>query len=243
MKKIALISAAAAATLALAPSAFAAPEQTLDVKLGSSMAGTTKKPVTTKMTFATGTKLADPTRKTLETIKYAKITLPKGIKLNYQAFPECSDANTCADSAPKSQIGKGTAKAAFTQGTFDPSGTLTPFIGTGGRLIIRTVFDQPAIIDQPLVGKIAVKNGIYSFDFNVQEELQVIIPPDTFQQILDFRINFDKKVVKKGSKNIGLIDLVSCPKGGYVFKGDFIFRDGQTATASDTVPCKPAKKK
>ena len=247
MKKIALISAAAAATLALAPSAFAAPTQTLKVSLGSKIAGTTKKPVVTKMSLSTGTTLADPTKEKLDTIKYAKITLPKGIKLNYQAFAECTEekvapeAYTCQDSAPKSQIGTGTAKAAFTKGAYDPEGTLTPFIGSGGRLIIRTVFERPAFINQGLVGKIALKGGVYSFDFNVQEELQQILP-DTFQQILDFKLNFAKKTAKKGTKTVGLIELVSCPKGGYVFKGDFEFRDLQKTSVSTTVPCKSAKK-
>ncbi|MDO9353698.1 MAG: hypothetical protein Q7T55_08380, partial [Solirubrobacteraceae bacterium] len=156
MKKIALISAAAAATLALAPSAFAAPTQTLDVSIGGKTsgvkAGTKSKPVVTKISVATGTVLADATKTNLDTITYAKITLPKGIKLNYQDFPECNEtvtppaAYTCDQSAPKSKIGSGTAKAAFTKGTFDPDGTLVPFIGSGGRLIVQTSFDQPAVI-------------------------------------------------------------------------------------------------
>ncbi|MDO9355698.1 MAG: hypothetical protein Q7T55_18505, partial [Solirubrobacteraceae bacterium] len=91
-------------------------------------------------------------------------------------------------------------------------------------------------------GKVALKGGQYSFDFNVQESLQVIIQPDTFQQILDFKLNFDKKTVKKGKKTVGLIELNNCPKGGYVFKGEFKFRNGDTATASDTIACKAAKK-
>ena len=241
MKKIALISAAAtAATLAFAPSAFAdQPVQKLEVKLTSSKAGTKKKPVTTGMTFNTGTTStnADGTK---QTITYAKIILPKGILLNYKAFPECAAPYTaCQDTAPKSKIGSGNALASVTGVDYNPTGELTPFIGAGGALVIRTFFTQPAFIDEPLIGKISTSGGAYSFDFNVPESLQVPLP-NAPQQILDFKVKFDKKTVKKGSKNVGLIALTSCPKGGYVFKGEFKYRDGSTAKASTTVKCKSA---
>lgn len=248
MKKIALISAATAATFAFAPNAFAdQPVQKLEVSIGAKTAGTTKKPVATKLTFNTGTTStnADGTK---QTIKYAKITLPKGIKLNYQAFPECDETHgadetyTCQDSAPKAAIGSGTATASVTDIDYPVPGTLTPFIGSGGRLIIRTFFEgPPAYLDKGLVGKISTSGGAYSFDFNVPESLQVPLP-NTLQQISEFKINFAKKTAKKGKKTIGLIELTSCPKAGYVFKGHFDFRDGTSAEASTTVKCKAAKK-
>ena len=241
MKKIALISAATAASLAFAPAAFGAPTQKLEVKLTSSKAGTKAKPTNVGMTFNTGTTSTDPTG-AKQTITYAKIILPKGIKLNYKAFPECAAPYTaCQDTAPKSQIGSGNALASVTGVDYNPTGELTPFIGAGGKLVIRTFFTQPAFIDEPLLGNISTSGGGYSFDFNVPESLQVPLP-NAPQQILDFKVNFAKKTVKKGSKTTGLIALESCPKGGYVFKGEFKFRNNETATASTTVKCTSAKK-
>lgn len=250
MKKITLISAATAATFAFAPSAFAGPTQTLKVKLGSTKAGTKAKPTATSMSFSTGTPdiAADGTKATLKAVK---ITLPKGIALNYQAFPECTEAlpldaqnPTCDESAPKSQVGSGSATASVTDVDYQPKGELKTFIGSGGRLLIQTYFPgPPALIDGVLTGKVSTSGGAYSFDIQVPEYLQVPIAPATFQQIIDFTLNFQKKTVKKGKKVTPLIGLTSCPKGGYVFKGDFTFRDNQTTSVSTTVKCTAPKKK
>jgi hypothetical protein len=248
MKKIALISAAAAATtLALAPAAFAAPTQSLTVSLTSKKAGTSSKPTAVGMTFDTGTTSTDPAGGK-QTLQQAKITLPKGLKLNYKAFPSCSEPTTCADSAPKSQVGSGSAVASVLGIDTPANGTLTPFIGSNNQLIIRTEFSAPAIIDEPLLGAVSVVGGQYVFTFNVPEDLQVPIP-NAPQQISSFKLNFKKLTVKKGKKTIPLIGLTSCPSGGYVFKGDFTYRPqtagavSETATASQTIKCTKAKKK
>lgn len=243
MKKITLISTAALAAFALsAPAANAAVSQTLNVKLTSNKAGTKAKPTTVGITVSTGTVgVADSGLK--EPVTYAKISLPKGIALNYKAFPACkaADGVGCADSAPKSQVGSGTAKASIAGIDYEPSGTLTPFIGAGGKLFIRTQFSQPAVIDEPLIGKVSLKGGAYSFDFNVPTILQTPLPNQD-EQLIDFTVKFDKKTVKKGKKKIGLVDLTSCPKGGYVFTGEFTYKSGATSKPSFTLPCKSAKK-
>ena len=252
MKKIALLSAAAtAATLAFAPAAFAdtTPTQKLVVKLTNTTAGTKKKPKSVGITVTTGTtNETDTPAKTKFTITDAKIILPKGIKLNYKSFPSCdlktdTDGPFCADNAPKSAIGSGSATASVVDIDYDAKGTLTPFIGTNGRLIIRTQFDSPAVIDQPLIGNISTAGGGYSFGFHVPESLQTPIE-NADQQIKDFTLKFNAKTAKaKGSsKKIGLVELNSCPKGGYVFKGEFTFKNIPGITKTETtVPCKQGK--
>lgn len=243
MKKIALISSAAvAATLFAAPIANAQIGQRLDVKIDGKSSkvtvGTKKAPKIVKMSVSTGTTgelVYDP-------ITYAKINLPKGIALNYKRFPSCAgeDAAKCKSST---RVGKGTA-AADVRGVpeYTAKGTLEQFIGNGGKLLIRVQFSRPAVIDETLIGKVSTKGGAYSFDFNVNEVLQVPIQPDGAQQLADFTTNFDKKKVKKGKKTYGLIELTSCPKGGFKFTGEFKYRSGATATAETTVSCKAAKK-
>lgn len=247
MKKTALLTAATAAAVALTPAAAfaqAGPSQFLKVSLTSSKAGTKAKPTPVGITVTTGTEglPADPSKR--YTITYAKISLPKGIKINYKSFPECAlpaDKTEvgawCADNAPKSKVGSGTAKASVVGVDFNPEGTLTPYIGSNGRLLIRTEFTSPAVIDQPLIGKVGTAGGGYTFDFNVPESLQTPIE-NADQQILNFALKFDKKTVKKGKKKIGLVELNSCPKGGYVFKGEFKFKSGETVNTSTTVACK-----
>ena len=248
MKKTLLTVAATAAAVALTPAAAfaqeAAPEQFIKVKLTSTKAGTKSKPTAVGITFTTGTSNLPVDKKKRHTITDAKITLPKGIKINYKSFPECklpADQEQvgawCEDNAPKSKVGSGTAKASVVDVDFNPTGTLTPYIGSNGRLLIRTQFDSPAVIDQPLIGNVSTSGGAYSFGFKVPTSLQTPIE-NADQQILDFALKFDKKTVKKGKKKIGLVELTSCPKGGYVFKGDFTFKDGQKATAEQTVACK-----
>ncbi len=250
MKKIALLSAATAAAFALAPAAAFAepPAQKLEVKLTSAKSGTKKKPKSVGLTINTGTttQTGDPKKK--HTITYAKISMPKGIKLNYKSFDECKlpageeeNGAWCADNAPKSQIGTGSAEASVVDIDFPPKGILTPYIGSSGRLLIRTQFDSPAVIDQPLIGKIGTASGGYTFDFNVPTTLQTPIE-NADQQINEFKLNFKAKTAKvSSSKKVGLIELVSCPKGGYVFKGEFRFKAGETVTTSTTVKCTQGK--
>lgn len=248
MKKTLLTVAATAAAVALTPAAAFAqdeqPVQKLSVKLTSTKAGTKSKPKAVGITVTTGTegKPADPKKRF--TITKAKISLPKGIKINYKSFPECKlpadqekVGGWCEENAPKSKVGSGSAKASVVDVDFDPTGTLTPYIGSNGRLLIRTQFDSPAVIDQPLIGNVSTSGGAYSFGFDVPQELQTPIE-NADQQILNFALKFDKKTVKKGKKKIGLVELTSCPKGGYVFKGEFTFKGGQTATAESKVVCK-----
>lgn len=256
MKKIALLSAAAtAATLAFAPAAAfadATPTQKLEVKLTSATAGTKKKPKSVGITVTTGTtNQTDTPTKTKFTITDAKITLPKGIKLNYKAFPSCDlptdpagelNGPFCADNAPKAAIGSGSATASVVDIDYDAKGSLTPYIGTNGRLIIRTQFDSPAVIDQPLIGKISTTGGAYAFGFHVPTSLQTPIE-NADQQIKDFTLKFNAKTAKASAKKkVGLVELTSCPKGGYVFKGEFTFKGiSGTTTTEAKVPCKQGK--
>lgn len=239
MKKLALISTAAmAAVIAAAPAAQAAPEQTLAVKLTKTKASK-KNPTTVGITVSTGTKTKNPDG-SKNTITSAKIDLPKGILLNYKAFPSCSVATECASTAPGSQVGTGTAAANVDGFDFEAKGTLTAFIGTGAQLFIRTQFSSPAVIDEPLPGKVTTSGGAYSFSFDVPQTLQMPLD-NAYQQINDFTLNFAPKTVKKNGKKVGLVQLKTCPKGGYVFKGTFKFRDGSTATAESKLACKQAK--
>jgi len=254
MKKIALLAATtAAASLALAPAAFAdaAPIQKLTVKLTSTTAGTKKKPKSVGITVITGTtNKTDTPDKTKFTITDAKISLPKGIKLNYGAFPACDLPTTepevkqgqwCADNAPTSAIGSGTARAEVVDVPYEPTGILTPYIGTNGRLIIRTQFDQPAVIDQPLIGNISTGGGAYSFGFKVPTELQTPLE-NADQQILDFSLKFAKKTATVKKKKVGLVELNKCPAGGYKFKGEFTFKGIPGTTLAETVvKCKQGK--
>ena len=239
MKKLAFITTAVlAAAIAGAPAAQAAPEQSLVVKLTKTKASK-KTPTTVGLTLDTGTvtRNADGSK---NTITSAKIDLPKGILLNYKYFPTCADATTCADSAPSSQIGTGSATAIVDGVDYEAKGDLTAFIGSGAQLFIRTQFSAPAVIDEPLKGKVTTAGGAYSFGFSVPDTLQMPLD-NAYQQILSFKTTFPAKTVKKNGKKIGLIQLKTCPAGGYVFKGTFTFRDQTTATASTTVKCTQAK--
>ncbi len=253
MKKITLLSAATAAAFALAPVAANAatpPGVNLVVKPTSSTAGTKKKPKTVGFTVSTGVTGDTGDAKTKHTVTHAKIWMSKGIKLNYKAFPECDipdealsvNEDWCAANAPKSKIGSGNASADVVDAG-SPEGTLIPYIGSNNRLLVQTQFNSPAVIDQPLVGKVATASGdySYSFDFTVQSVLQEPVVGG-FVQLKEFNLKFDKKTAKVSSKKkVGLVDLVSCPKGGYKFKAEFTFRDGQTATKETVVKCKQGK--
>lgn len=239
MKKLALITTAAiAAAFAGAPAAQAAPEQYLKVKLTKNKASK-KNPTTVGITIDTGTTPPATTGPKATVVK-AQIDLPKGILLNYKAFPTCSTPGQCEETAPDSQVGEGIAKANVDGFDYEAQGTLKAFVGTGAQLFIYTQFQKPAVINETLVGKVTTKSGAYSFGFDVQPALQQPID-GAYQQLNQFLLGFPAKTVTKQGKKIGLVQLKTCPKGGYVFKGSFTFRDGSVASPSVTVPCKQAK--
>ncbi|MDQ8043614.1 MAG: hypothetical protein AAGC46_04805 [Solirubrobacteraceae bacterium] len=246
MKKIALISAAAAAaTLAVAPAAAfadgAPTTQSLSVKLTSSKAGTTSAPTAVGLELNTGTTSNDPAG-TKQTLSHVKITIPKGIKLNYKAFKACTDPAglTCPSNT---KIGSGSAVADVYQVQDNIPGTLTPYIGTNNTLLIRTQFTQPAVIDEALKAVVSTSGGGYVFDIDVPQDLQVPIQPTGNQQIRKFDVKFSKLTTKVGKKTVPLIGLTSCPSGGYKFQGDFTFANSQPTTTTTVVKCSTAKKK
>ncbi|MEH3054775.1 MAG: hypothetical protein PGN13_12355 [Patulibacter minatonensis] len=237
MKKLAFITTAVlAAAVGAAPAQ--AVEQSLDVKLTKTKASK-KAPTTVGITIDTGTLTKNPDG-SKNTITSAKIDLPKGILLNYKDFPSCADATTCADSAAGSQVGTGTAAARVDGVDYVAQGKLTAFIGANANLFIRTQFSTPAVIDEPLIGKVTTKGGAYSFGFSVPDKLQMPLD-NAYQQIDSFKLNFGAKTVKKKGKKIGLVQLKQCSGGKYTFKGTFTFRDGSTATAEKTIKCTQAK--
>lgn len=214
----------------------AAATQTLKVKLTSTKSGTSKKPKGIGLTLSTGTVSA--LGEAPLPIQTAKIIMPTGVNLNYKSFPSCSVVMaTNRNCSSKTAVGTGSATAHLNDVDYDPQGQLTQYQGTNGQLFIHTVFYKPAIIDENVVGKIKKSGSHYELGFTVPPALQEPLP-GTRAQVLDFTTKFPKQTVKKKGKTINYIETTSCPKKGWVFKGEFVYVDGTTATASYTVKCK-----
>ena len=240
MKKLSLLTVAVAAT-SLAVGATAAQadtySQTLSAKFSSTKAGTTKKPKGINLTVTTGT-VANPVSALAMPISNATITMPKGININYKAFPACKDA-TALNCPANTQLGTGTASAHIDNITYNPTGKLISYQGAGGTLLIRTMFTTPAIVDLPVPGTLTKSGGVNVLKFTVPAGslLQTPLPGDN-AQVLSFAPTFKNKTIKKNGKKVNYIETTSCPKGGWVFKGTFNYLDGSSSsTTSAPVKC------
>jgi hypothetical protein len=245
MKKLSLLTVAAAATTMAfaATSAQAAVTQTLSAKItGGSKAGTKKKPKSIGLTVTTGTVSPNGDADPAVPVQSATIVLPKGININYKKFPSCTDL-TALNCPSNTVLGKGTAKAHLDTVAFDPDGQLIQYQGAGGKLLIRTMFQQPAVIDQPVIGSLSKSGGAFVLKFTVPPTLQTPLQGEN-AQVLSFAPTFNKKTITVKKKKINYMETTSCPKGGWVFKGTFTYLNNMsppTVVSSKPIACKAGK--
>jgi hypothetical protein len=228
------------AAVALAGEAGPSPSgqiQTLEVTQSPNKASTKRKKVGSKINVvltlrkADGTK-ASPTTRTI-------VNLPKGIGLHYTDFKTCDKAKLEAQ-GPKgcpsgTKVGSGTLTADARPVVAEPvNGTVTAFNGKGKTLLLYVVpeLSSPLVIPGKLKGN--------TLDFVVP--LVPTLPGQPNATLTRFQVSVGgtTKKKKRGKRvKINYVDNpTSCPSGGYSWKFDFTYENGEKLSPTDTAPCK-----
>jgi hypothetical protein len=182
------------------------------------------------LTKTDGTK-PSPTTKSI-------VTLPKGMGLNYGQFPKCNQSKL-EKSGPKacpkgSKVGTGRLEADASPVLAKVGGTVTAYNGTARTYLLYVVPE----ISSPLVipGKLKGKNVL---DFKVP--LVPTLPGQPNATLTYFEVTtggvYKKKVRGKKKKINYLENPTKCPSGGYPWKIEFGYENGETLTPADTAPC------
>jgi hypothetical protein len=240
-----VVASAAAATLAAAPAAFAQTRATVTGELD---------PVRS----APGDPLDVTLRFTLDPIGGAEaatvsgviLRLPRGGRINAALFPVCSaetiNAALTFRVCPRgSRIGGGTVTVDVSAtGVYNVPATVTLFNGSrsGGTVTMHIRALRPVDINQAIEARIVRTRGRYGYEVHADlpENLQEIYP-GWFQQTRRFTATLGATRRVRG-RTRGYLEATRCPRSGAEpVAGEFIFRDGSTATAENTIRCRPER--
>jgi hypothetical protein len=239
----ALLALLGLSAVAIAGSAGPSPSgqtQTLEASHATKKVSTKKKKVGSKVTITLTLTKTDGTKPSPTT--RAVVHLPSGMTANYGQFPACNAKKLQANgpkACPKgSQVGTGSLKADATPVVPDPvGGTVKAFNGTGRTYLLYIVPDisSPLIIPGKLKG--SKKNLI--LDFSVP--LVPTLPGQPNATLTYFTVTtggtYKKKVHGKKKKFNYLENPTKCPAGGYPWKIDFTYENGESLSPTDPAPC------
>ncbi|HYF24474.1 MAG TPA: hypothetical protein VD931_01905 [Baekduia sp.] len=240
MSRKALCAAVAIAAVA-APTAYAAvKDQGIDGAVSPTDAGTRTKPRNVTMTV-TLTTPAPPAGKQFATDE-AKISLPRGMRFNGSKFASCTAARL-QDMGPSgcpagSKVGSGSADAYALDGRIRQTLTVTAFNAAKGRKLLLLVRGTSpvqinSVIEATLKPTTSASYG-YILDVKLPANLKSIAGAQPTLTKFVTRIRATKLV---SGRKLGYVQSTSCPRGGWKFKADLRFTDGDTGVATDKVTC------
>jgi hypothetical protein len=258
LRKLMLIALAAAALLVAATVAFGAVTTTLKVTPSPSKASTKKKvrPITLGIDITT----ADPAAPQPPPLKRVVIRFNQGGQFNGKLFPKCK-FNELQSQGPKacpkgSKIGTGTALASAKPIIDQVNARTTIYNGApkGGvpTVLLYNVPDisSPITVQGTVAKKSAVScaNGAGKCDYVLTFDVPQIptlpnAPPASVLSVKTktLKVFVKKKKRVKGKRRTVKIPLIGAPKkctGKWVADSTISFYDGQTATATTSLPCK-----
>jgi len=162
--------------------------------------------------------------------------------LNYGQFPKCKQS-ALEKSGPKacpkgSKVGTGTLKADASPVLAEVGGTVTAFNGTARTYLLYVVPE----ISSPLVipGKLKGKNVL---DFVVPLVPTLPGQPNatlTYFEVTTGGVYKAKKKIHGKKKKVKINYLenpTKCPPGGYPWKLEFGYENGETLIPTDNAPC------
>lgn len=241
MRKSAIIAGVGALALAAAPAAFAVnADQSIQIAVNPSKAGTKKKPKINKLTVTT---ITTPHDNTAFATTRAIIYFDKNFHFNGKYFKTCSKATIeqkGPSACPKgSKVGKGSAQGLALGQTENL--TIQAFNGPGGNKIeLYTVGSQPLQINSVIEGTLHKASGLYGqklvvpIPANLQQPISGVYATLTRFQTVVYAFT-NAKIHGKKTK-VGYVETTGCKKK-WNFKGDFTYTDGTGKNASTTVKC------
>ena len=223
-------------------------QQAIDVKIINNKAGTKAKPrsIGTLNVVTTTTPGPGSPAGTFATNK-ATIFFDKNLVFNAKAFKECKPSNPSAPvgSEVKSKcaadrIGGGKAAAKATVGDQENL-TVTAYNGAASKsnsanrwFYLHVEGSSPLVIDSVIAATLTKATGDYGYKLVVPIPANLVTPLAGVTATL---LNFSTSVGGR-SKGLPYIGIKGCSGGKLKFKGTFIYTDGTSKTAKNTVACK-----
>jgi len=167
-----------------------------------------------------------------------KVTLPKGMILNYTKFPTCDQAklekNGPSGCPGKSKIGKGRIEANAKPVVDKVGGTVTAFNGKNKTYLLYVVPE----ISSPLV----IPGKLSGSTLNFKVPLVPTLPGQPNATLTYFEVTTGKAKVKKGKgkkkKTYSYLENPLKCSGGYKWAFTFTYENGESLSPSDTATCK-----
>jgi hypothetical protein len=215
LRKLVLVALAATATLAVATTAIADPndsEATLTVKATPTDAGTTKKPKNVKLRFNVKVNLPGTTVGTID------VLLPSGVKFSGKGLKKCSADDLVAGGISACPSGskagpKGVANAAVGVQRAPLNLDVYPFVEDSNTFLFY-LSQQGGGVQTVLRGEITNKGRKLSIDI----PLELRQPAGLDATLVGLDATFSGKV----GKNY-VVSSTKCPKGGWEFGSRLIF--------------------
>jgi hypothetical protein len=246
MRKLLALASAALGLLALTGVALAGEAgpsptgqvQGLEVTHSPSKASKKKKPKGAKVKIVITLRKADGTKPspTVDTI----VTLPRGMGLNYKDFPTCTQqilqSRGPSGCPSKSKVGTGRLEADASPVLAKVGGTVTAFNGKNRTYLLYVVpeISSPLVIPGKLSGR--------TLDFDVP--LVPTLPGQPNATLTYFEVTTGAKIKKtkrvRGKRKRVTINYLENPtrcSGGYEWKLDFGYENGERLAPTDSAPC------
>ncbi len=171
-------------------------------------------------------------------VSHTVVTLPKGTKLGYKDFATCDpkklESGGVKGCSRKAQVGKGTLTADGRPVVETPvQGTVTAFNGTNRRYLLYVIpeLSSPLV----LVGKLSGNK------LTIPVPAVPTLPGQPDATLTKFQINTGGTVTKrkkgKRKKINYLANPSKCPSGGFEWKFQFTYQNGEKLEPIDKVPC------
>jgi hypothetical protein len=167
------------------------------------------------------------------------VHLPKGMKMGYKYFPTCNptklETGGVKGCSKKAIVGKGKLTADGRPVVDTPvGGSVTAFNGTKSGGKARYLLYVIPELSSPLV----LVGSLSGTTLSIPVPAVPTLPGQPNATLTDFSITTGGTVKKKGKKYSYLTNPKKCPKGGYVWKFDFTYENGEKLSPTDAAPCK-----
>jgi hypothetical protein len=181
-------------------------------------------------------------------LTWIKVYTPAGVKLRWKGFATCTEAvlrqrgpGACPKKSMAGPIGEGTGTESFGGERVSERATVQVFFRPGDGLLFYATGASPVSFEVIARGTIVDTNPPYDFLFTGGVPLVETVP-GIYASIEQLKITLGA-AFKEGNKLVSFITIPkTCPRGGFPFKSELSFLNGETVTTTGKIAC-PRKRK
>ncbi|HWX43879.1 MAG TPA: hypothetical protein VNY52_00985 [Solirubrobacteraceae bacterium] len=174
---------------------------------------------------------------------------PAGAKLHTQGFVTCTEAilrNSGPEGCPKksqaSPVGTAVASDTIAGEPIREKATVQAFFAPGGGLLFYGNAPSPISAQVYVPGKIMPVGSPFSYEVTTEIEEIASVPgaPNVSTEAINLKVG---AAYRKHGKPVYYATVPKkCPKGGFPFKAELKFQNGEVVTKAYNAPCPKHKK-